>query len=77
VGCTLRGGNHTGGRGVLSCEYNKGKCPGNAGEMGDGTEQMRARYVTSCACCGFVVFREKGKEIKRGKRVYIRGLFSK
>ena len=37
--------------------------------MGDGTEQMRARYVTACACCGYVMFREKGKEITREKSV--------
>jgi len=37
--------------------------------MGDGTEQMRARYVTECACCGFVMFREKGKEITREESV--------
>lgn len=65
----LSGGNHTGGSGMLSCTYNKGKCPGNEGEMGDGTEQMRARYVTACACCGFVMFREEGKEITREKSV--------
>jgi uncharacterized membrane protein len=52
--------------------WDKGKWPGNEGETGDGTEQMRARDVTACACCGFVMFREKGKENhERGKHVYI------
>ena len=65
----LSGGNRTGGRGMLSCTFNKGKCPRNEGDMGDGTEQMRAAYITACACCGFVLFREKGKEITREESV--------
>ena len=68
----LLGGNHKGGRGMLSCACKKRKCPGNEGEMGDRPEQMRARDVTACACCVFVMFREKGKEITRGEKlVYI------
>ena len=55
---------------MLSCTYNKGKCPGNEeGEMGDGTEQMRARYVAACAFCGFVMFRGKEKVITREESV--------
>jgi hypothetical protein len=70
VGCTVRGETTRVYVGwVLSCAYNKGKCPGNEGEMGDGTEQMRACYVTACACCGFVIFREKGEEITREESV--------
>jgi hypothetical protein len=43
----LLGGNHTGGRGMLCCTDNKGKSPGNEGEMGDRNEQMRAHDVTA------------------------------